>query len=208
MPPPRRGRKGARGVVTALQQFRGYKFSPTQDPPATIIAPWCPIVLTFDLKFPITPEQPDVESGLFRVFGSEIRSRLFTQLGIQLQSVNVLVRVQRISVWKLSAGPLGLLPTNPFDGDDSNALTQIEDSPGLSSWARVGYHFPQMIADRPWCVSSRGSTSHCATVMVGSPPEVAEVLIHLQLLFRYNTSAWPEFGFHRSRGSSCSFERL
>lgn len=197
MPTKKGAKKGAEDrMLQMIRSQKGYKFSPRADPPTTVINPWCPVVLTFDMGFPITPPQQDVQAGTYRVHGSDIRAQLGSQLGIDLTKVNLLLRIRSISVWKLTVGPLGLTPTDPFDDTDSNALLQIEDSPGKATWARAGYHYPDFISERPWFVKP-DTASHCATVIVASPTDKAEVLMHLQLLYKFDTATWPEFGSTR-----------
>lgn len=186
-------RKGRRGQTptSLLRAVRGGRYTPSADPPTITLNPWYQIVLTYDLTFPITPAQAGVGAGIYRLHGADIKSQLGTQLGLNLGDTNLVLRIQALSVWKLTSGPLGVTPVDPFGGDDSNALLQIEDSPAKNAWARCGYKYPEYIRDRPWFVKS-DVVSHCAQVIVASPTDKAEVLIHLHLLFKYDTAAWPE----------------
>jgi len=153
--------------------------------------PWFQVTLTVDLTFPITPAQPGVNAGVYRLHGADIRTQLGTQLGINLDKVNLLLRIQAISIWKLTSGPIGLMTADPFSQEDSNCLAQIEDSPARNAWARCGYKYPEFVRDRPWFVKS-DSITHCAQVIAASPTDKAEVLYHLHLLFKFDTATWPE----------------
>lgn len=191
---PRKSTNSKRSVRSRelLRLVKGWKYTPAADPPTVVMNPWFKMVLTVDLQFPITPAQSGVNAGNYRIHGADVRSQLGTQLGINLSDTNLLLRIEAISIWKLTSGPIGLTPTDPFSPDDSNALAQIEDSPAKNSWARCGYRYPEYIRDRPWFVKS-DSVSHCATIIVASSTDKAQVLYHLYLMFKFDTANWPEF---------------
>lgn len=165
-------------MLQALNSIRrdlnGHKLQPSPDPPSLTSQPWNRLTVSHSTLQPPSGQPVGVNP-------SNLSDLLRSQINLP-QSVELDLRIIRVSVWNLSGTSVGLRTYDLLRevGIGTNPLAVQLDRPGRNRWAKTGYY---------WAATQRNNTlvstdSDTRLFDLEADKESATLVFQVELLWR------------------------
>lgn len=180
--------RGPRARNITSRQVKGFKYSPSLNPPDVTAQPWYPVTLswltkpgtvTFDTVVTAFRKQLDPNSTGLNQQPNNSNSK---------NSFRVQFRFTRVAVWNLSGRAISLTVWDDLEqnNSDKDQLGGWTDCGGVSSFPCIGYQYPLSHANR---VHRPDETLHDTVVFSTTASSNGDnLLCHLHCLWRFDGS--------------------
>jgi len=170
--------------VRTKRGCRAVRFSVPADPFTYNERPWNSQIV--ELKVKPTAENPQINYTVKDL----LKSTMAAFSGI-VKETELEVRLFSIRVWNLTGGSIFLQPFQftTQDTPQSGGMRSLVDYPGRNKWARVGFHWPPQQTN----IVLETPTSAEVLYTIGSTSPNTELLVYMQIKWRFNTASLPNY---------------